>query len=266
MNNRVTITPWRQAIQLISNRIDHMSQQHPQTQFISCWDFDGTLIKGDIGEGLHTGKQQDYYGLAEEAIIRGFIPKYPDRDALTLFWKDYKAIANKLSILTAYEYLVDCLYSIPAQRIEEFKALCIKLVDEHLSSYFYGHTRDLMKALNKKNVFPVIVSASPQILIDAVVHHFPVDPAFAFGVGNRVADKSPFNYGEGKVTKLNSVCDTLKLRYGKKISPVFAIGDSWENDGAMMRLACQNGGLGLCINPSYTPEWVADFEIYCTKI
>ena len=77
--------------------IDQVMDQNPGTQFLSCWDFDGTLLKGDIGEGLHDGGEHEYLGLAEEAIARGFIPNYQSQDALERFWKDYNTLAEQQS-------------------------------------------------------------------------------------------------------------------------------------------------------------------------
>lgn len=257
--------PWQETYQMVLEQIEKLLDQYPQTQFISCWDFDGTLLKGDIGEGMHTNEDQGYYGLVEEAIIRGFIPQYPSKQSLKTFWHDYTTLAKKQSLIEAYQFLVECLYSMPKHKLEDFKKLCITLVDEQISNYFYPETLKLMKALNKKNLFPMIVSASPQILIDSVVHHFPVDPEFALGVNDPGIDKQAFNYAEGKVIRIKAAAESLSQRLKVPTCAIFAAGDSWDNDGAMLRMVCENGGLGVCINPSKIPKWVSQFNIYCTE-
>lgn len=246
--------------------IDQIKVQNPNTQFLSCWDFDGTLIKGDIGEGLYTEGKHEYCGLVEEAIIHGFIPRYSNHHGLQQFWQKYKDLAKEHSLLKAYKFLVDCIYTIPRTRRDEFKELCIRLVDEHISKYFYSQTRALMASFNNKKIIPIIISASPQILIDSVIHHFPVDPQFAFGVSDPKENKQIFNYGEGKVARIDAVSKLLKEKLNTNIVAIFAAGDSWANDGAMMQRVCKNGGLSLCINPYSSPKWVTDFNIYCTQV
>ena len=266
LDEKAFITPWNKIHQLVMKHMDHLITQNPNTLFLSCWDFDGTLLKGDIGEGLHTEKLHEYYGLVEEAIIRGFIPAYSGQSSLKLFWHEYKNIAQKNSLLKAYQFLVECLYTIPQNNRDEFKELCKKLVDKHISNYFYAETRSLMIALKKKKIFPVIISASPQILIDSVIHHFPVDPQFAFGVGDPAEDKQVFNYAEGKVARIELASKYLRDKFNTEVTAIFAIGDSWDNDGAMMREISRKGGLALCINPRSTPNWVGNFNIHCTQL
>ncbi|NRA44094.1 MAG: hypothetical protein HRU09_03950 [Oligoflexales bacterium] len=62
------------------------------------------------------------------------------------------------------------------------------------------------------------------------------------------------------------VSQALAGRFNTEICPIFAIGDSWDNDGAMMRLVCNNGGMGICINPKERPNWAGDFNIHSTEI
>src|SRR3954470_15326360 len=45
--------------------------------FIACWDFDGTILKGDCSEGLAENGHPVYPGLAQVTIENGLSQLYP---------------------------------------------------------------------------------------------------------------------------------------------------------------------------------------------
>ena len=79
--------------------------QHHDHQCAAFWDFDGTIINGDLTEGRHLGVG-DYTGLFERALLAGLIPEFAGKNGFKRYQDNYR---QKKSTQEAYVYLASCL-------------------------------------------------------------------------------------------------------------------------------------------------------------
>ena len=63
--------------------------------FISAWDFEGTILKGDASEGLIENDKVSYPGLLQKSIEAGYCSVYSIHDFQSLL-RDYEEKDNKL--------------------------------------------------------------------------------------------------------------------------------------------------------------------------
>ena len=60
----------------VSENVARIKATCPDAVPMAFWDFDGTIIKGDISEGLEEGGKVLFKGLVERTIEEGLCPTY----------------------------------------------------------------------------------------------------------------------------------------------------------------------------------------------
>ena len=100
--------------------------------FLSAWDFDGTILKGDASEGLIENSKIIYPGLSQQSIEAGYSNSYTKHD-FQKFWKEYEEMDKIQGHIPAYTYLAKILKGSHSEEVKKFAA--------HYYAVSYTHLR-----------------------------------------------------------------------------------------------------------------------------
>ena len=211
----------------------------PNAVPMAFWDFDGTIIKGDISEGLfenekeRTGKQL-YKGLIEETILAGLSTVYKGPGG----WKQYEEVdyprMNEIGRWLAWPYNAQIYGGVPSADIDAF---CSQKVAEVYRKWYFASSVAIWQALEKAGVENYVVSASPEIFVRNTAESLGVTRGRTRAIrveidGGRMTTKvvHPVPFGEGKVENVRQL--VLSRENGVAIA---GFGNSYSTDGCFLR-------------------------------
>ena len=230
----------------------------PNAVPMAFWDFDGTIIKGDISEGLfenekeRTGKQL-YKGLIEETILAGLSTVYKGPGG----WKQYEEVdyprMNEIGRWLAWPYNAQIYGGVPSADLDAF---CSQKVAEVYRKWYFASSVAIWQALEKAGVENYVVSASPEIFVRNTAESLGVTRGRTRAIrveidGGRMTTKvvHPVPFGEGKVENVRQL--VLSRENGVAIA---GFGNSYSTDGCFLRYIVTQHlpggakGLALMIN------------------
>ena len=211
----------------------------PNAVPMAFWDFDGTIIKGDISEGLfenekeRTGKQL-YKGLIEETILAGLSTVYKGPGG----WKQYEEVdyprMNEIGRWLAWPYNAQIYGGVPSADLDAF---CSQKVAEVYRKWYFASSVAIWQALEKAGVENYVVSASPEIFVRNTAESLGVTRGRTRAIrveidGGRMTTKvvHPVPFGEGKVENVRQL--VLSRENGVAIA---GFGNSYSTDGYFLR-------------------------------
>ena len=211
----------------------------PNAVPMAFWDFDGTIIKGDISEGLfenekeRTGKQL-YKGLIEETILAGLSTVYKGPGG----WKQYEEVdyprMNEIGRWLAWPYNAQIYGGVPSADRDAF---CSQKVAEVYRKWYFASSVAIWQALEKAGVENYVVSASPEIFVRNTAESLGVTRGRTRAIrveidGGRMTTKvvHPVPFGEGKVENVRQL--VLSRENGVAIA---GFGNSYSTDGCFLR-------------------------------
>ena len=211
----------------------------PNAVPMAFWDFDGTIIKGDISEGLfenekeRTGKQL-YKGLIEETILAGLSTVYKG----PVGWKQYEEVdyprMNEIGRWLAWPYNAQIYGGVPSADLDAF---CSQKVAEVYRKWYFASSVAIWQALEKAGVENYVVSASPEIFVRNTAESLGVTRGRTRAIrveidGGRMTTKvvHPVPFGEGKVENVRQL--VLSRENGVAIA---GFGNSYSTDGCFLR-------------------------------
>ena len=211
----------------------------PNAVPMAFWDFDGTIIKGDISEGLfenekeRTGKQL-YKGLIEETILAGLSTVYKGPGG----WKQYEEVdyprMNEIGRWLAWPYNAQIYGGVPSADLDAF---CSQKVAEVYRKWYFASSVAIWKALEKAGIENYVVSASPEIFVRNTAESLGVTRGRTRAIrveidGGRMTTKvvHPVPFGEGKVENVRQL--VLSRENGVAIA---GFGNSYSTDGCFLR-------------------------------
>ena len=242
----------------------------PDAVPMAFWDFDGTIIKGDISEGLDfaTGSEVKLYkGLIERTIEAGLNSVYPADGGWEQYSRrDYPRL-NEIGRWIAWPYNAQMYHGQSAAALD---ALCEAECERVYRRWYFASSMKMWRALERAGVENYVVSASPEIFVRNTAKSLGVPSWRCRGLrveiaGDRLTTRVvwPIPVGEGKV---ENVRDLLLARPGGVA--VAAFGNSYSTDGAFLRyVATQPSlpggarGTAVMINggssvPGYTEHFI----------
>ena len=223
----------------VLGNVAKLKAAQPNAVPMAFWDFDGTIIKGDISEGLYenektrTGKQL-FKGLVEETILAGLSTVYRGAEG----WRQYSDAdyprMNAIGRWLAWPYNAQIYGGVPAADLDAF---CTRKVAEVYRKWYFASSVAIWEALEKAGVENYIVSASPEIFVRNTAESLGVtrDRARAIRVaidGGRMTTRLvyPIPYGEGKVENVREL--VLARPNGVAVA---GFGNSYSTDGNFLR-------------------------------
>ncbi len=202
--------------------------------FLSVWDFDGTLLKGDMTTGLDGA----YEGLIQLAISRGYAPKYRPSE-YEKFQNDFRAVEAKDGPAAARAFAAQIFRGMPAVRLE-------KLAEDHfntkLKNYYFRSSVAMLSGLRQSGVVPCIITASPSFLARPAASSAGVPRENIYGtelevprglISDRIVEPVP--YAGGKAARLEMIVRNLEKQTGKPVFVLAAFGNSYVSDGPFLK-------------------------------
>ena len=205
----------------------------PDAVPMAFWDFDGTILKGDISEGLVENGEKKFAGLVEETIKAGFSPVYKPVGGWEQYETDYKRL-NEIGRWFAWPFNAQIYEGVPAADLDRF---CAEKVATVYRKWYFSSSVAIWQALEKMGVENYVVSASPEIYVRNTAASLGVsrDRLRAIRVaidGGRMTTKviHPVPYGEGKVEDVREL--VLARPNGVAVA---GFGNSYSTDGNFLR-------------------------------
>jgi len=201
--------------------------------FISAWDFDGTILKGDSTEGLIENGKPEFAGLEETAINAGLSRIYKPGE-FARFWKDYEEMDRIQGHTAAYTYLPKVFKGAKLKDLEKVAEIHFARV---LQPYFFTSSVRMFLDLKTAGVTPYIISAAPHLFIRSSAATLQIPPNHIYGIevaidpAGFVTDRviEPVTYAEGKAKRLEMIVSDL-ARGGKPVFVLGAFGNSYHTD------------------------------------
>ena len=209
----------------------------PDAVLMAFWDFDGTIIKGDISEGLDfaTGSTVKLYkGLIERTIEEGLNTVYPAKGGWEQYWeRDYRRL-NEMGRWIAWPFNAQMYYGQSAAALDAF---CSAECDKVYRKWYFSSSMKMWRALEKAGVENYVVSASPEIFVRNAARSLGVPSWRCRGIrvmidGDRMTTKviHPIPNGEGKVENVRELVGARPNGVA-----IAAFGNSYSTDGAFLR-------------------------------
>ena len=222
-------------------------QKSPECQnnkciFLSVWDFDGTILKGDCSEGLKENGKVKYKGLLQLVIENNLSSMYPavvgSNQPSKKFWKKYKDQEHNLNKYTAYSFLVQIFSGTQKSTII---GLARKHLNQNLKPYFFKSSIETFKEIKESEVIPHIISASPDAFISGVNEALGLPKYLLHGIRSKVTPDGkiskkmdlPITYAEGKTEKLKQIVRSYSDK-NLKVYILAAFGNSYHTDSSFM--------------------------------
>lgn len=213
---------------------------------VAVFDHDLTLLHGDVCNG-EPGTQP---GLFREMVDRGLlkpealavVPPAHLVDPLGYFEELKKTDGDR-----AYTWRNGLLAGYAP---EELAAFAQDYYDRYCAPNLYPGMKALIAELHRRGADVYVLSAAPALVIGAAAKHFGIPRGNVHGIWFKVRGgkvslhlDGPNVYGPGKRWVIEN-----RIRPADR-SRLMTFGDSWYNDGFMLRLAKRHGGLAMMINP-----------------
>ncbi len=200
---------------------------------MAFWDFDGTIMEGDVTEGLERDGQHVFSGMVAETIAAGLNRVYKGADGYARYKADY-ARMNEIGRWLAWPYNAQMFDGV---RVAELDALCAERFDTVFSRHYFASSVAIMQALEAAGIENYVVSASPESFVAnaAKTLGLPRERLRAIRVevaGGRLTTRlvHPVPYGEGKVENVREL--VAARPHGVAVA---GFGNSYSTDGAFLR-------------------------------
>ena len=209
----------------------------PDAVPMAFWNFDGTIIKGDVSEGLGEGESDGkagFKGLVEETILAGMCPVYKGESGCRQFCDvDYPRM-TEIGKWLAYPYVAQIYDGVETDALDAF---CARKVSEVYSKFYFKSSVKILRELEKAGVENYIVSASPEIFVRNAMGSLglPINRARGIRVevaGGRLTTRIvyPVPFGEGKVENVRDL--VLARPNGVAVA---GFGNSYSTDGNFLK-------------------------------
>ena len=239
--------------EILSN-IAKLKAVDPSVVPMAFWDFDGTIIKGDISEGVRENGVVRYQGMTCAGIMAGFSPFYKGEEGCRQFDRDYARL-NEIGRFIAWPFIGQVFAGV---KVADFNRFCAQQVRDVYSKWYFASSVAILRRLEAAGVENHIISGSPDLFVRNAAESIGL--ASDRMHGNRLAIDGgilstrieyPVTTGEGKVEVLRRLVNARKNAVA-----VAGFGDSYRTDGAFLRYIVRQTlpggarGFALMINGS----------------
>ncbi len=229
--------------------------------FVTFWDYDGTILDGDCSEGLIRDGKVVYKGLAQMTIEAGLSRIY-GADGFAKFWADYQYMDEHVGHWLSYPFLAQMLRGAKQAVVH---GLAEKHFNAVLKEYLFASSMAIIKELKKAGIEVQIVSASPEMFVRGSSDAVGVPKTQMHGI--RLVSRDdilteeinyPVTWADGKTARIQEVLKTK--RFSSKPTYVLAgFGNSYGTDGPFLKwIASQTlpagKPLSVMINGGKEPE------------
>ena len=208
---------------------------------MAFWDFDGTIIKGDVSEGLVEKGEQRFKGLIQRTIEEGYSTVYGREE-----WKRYREVdyprLNEMGRWISWPFNAQ-IYA--GTRVADLDAFCVREYDLVYRKWYFASSIAMLRALEKAGVENYVVSASPELFVANAAATLPLPRERLRGIRVHLSAGYvttqilyPLPMGEGKVELVREL--VLARPHGVAVA---AFGNSYSTDGAFLRYVAKQPSL-----------------------
>ena len=254
-------------IQQVLANVKLIKAADPAAVPMAFWDFDGTIIKGDVSEGLEEKGELRFKGLVQRTIEEGFSFVYRPEDG----WKRYREVdyprLNEMGRWISWPFNAQ-IYA--GTRVADLDAFCVREYDRVYRKWYFASSVAMLRALEKAGVENYVVSASPELFVANAASTLPLPRERLRGIRVHLSAGFvttqivyPLPMGEGKVELVREL--VLARPHGVAVA---GFGNSYSTDGAFLRyIAAQPSlpggakGTAVMVNggkvvPGYTEHFI----------
>jgi hypothetical protein len=259
-----TVKATRQAlIELVAK-----TNRSIQPVFLTFWDFDGTILKGDCSEGFEENGRKVYSGLAEVGINRGLSALYPPPDGFAKFSEDYNYMNRRVGHWLAYPFLAQAFRGAKLQSLQDMAA---RHFEDVLHRYYFKSSVTILKQLAALGIEHHVISASADFFVTPAAPGLGLQTTNVHGIqlreNNGVVTEElvyPVTYAAGKTEALRSVVTEVERSHlGRPVFVLAAFGNSYDTDGHFLKFVAEQKlpagkPLSVMINGGKTPASYQD--------
>ena len=149
-------------VRQILENVQRIKAADPTATPMAFWDFDGTIIKGDVSEGLVENGVTRFKGLVQRTIEEGYSFVYRPEGG----WKRYREVdyprLNEMGRWISWPFNAQ-IYA--GTRVDELDAFCVREFERVYRKWYFSSSIAMLHALEKAGVENYVVSASPEIFV-----------------------------------------------------------------------------------------------------
>ena len=207
--------------------------------FVSFWDFDGTILKGDCSEGYRVDDKVVYKGLIEIAIDRGYSREYRPGQ-FESFWKEYMRIDTQEGHLQSIKFIPRIF---AGTDIHDMLQLSENHMSNELSGYYFASSMDIIRYLQHEGILIYVVSASPDFFVKGSAKSLKVQMEHFYGVKTKIIKgkittdiQEPVTYAEGKTKTVQHIIENIKTMHNTShVYTIAGFGNSYHTDGEFLK-------------------------------
>ena len=245
--------------EILSN-VAKLKAVDPTITPMAFWDFDGTIIKGDISVGLTENGIELHQGMIHASILAGWSPFYKGEEGCRQFDRDYARL-NGIGRFIAWPLIGQMFAGV---RVVDFNRFCAQRVRDIYSKWYFTSSLAILRRLEAAGVENHIISGSPELFIKNVGDSIGLGEERLHGMrltidGGILSTRIeyPVTTGEGKI----EIVRRLVNAHANAVA-VAGFGDSYKTDGPFLRYIVRQtlpGGAkgfalmvnGMCPQPGY---------------
>ena len=148
-------------VKQILENVRRIKAADPAAVPMAFWDFDGTIIKGDVSEGLVEKGEQRFKGLIQRTIEEGYSTVYGRGE-----WKRYREVdyprLNEMGRWISWPFNAQ-IYA--GRSVADLDAFCVREYDLVYKKWYFASSIAMLRALEKAGVENYVVSASPELFV-----------------------------------------------------------------------------------------------------
>ena len=228
-------------VQQVLENVKKIKAADPSATPMAFWDFDGTIIKGDVSEGLVEKGEQRFKGLIQRTIEEGYSTVYGREE-----WKRYREVdyprLNEMGRWISWPFNAQ-IYA--GTRVDELDAFCVREYDRVYRKWYFASSIAMLRALEKAGVENYVVSASPELFVANAAATLPLPRERLRGIRVHLSAGYvttqilyPLPMGEGKVELVRELVQARP--HGVAVA---AFGNSYSTDGAFLRYVAKQPSL-----------------------
>ena len=229
-------------IQQVLANVKLIKAADPAAVPMAFWDFDGTIIKGDVSEGLEENGETRFKGLIQRTIEEGYSTVYRSEGG----WKRYRDVdyprLNEMGRWISWPFNAQ-IYA--GRRVADLDAFCAREYDRVYRKWYFASSMAMLRALEKAGVENYVVSASPELFVANAAATLQLPRTRLRGIRVQLAAGYvttqivyPLPMGEGKVEVVRDL--VLSRPHGVAVA---AFGNSYSTDGAFLRYVAKQPSL-----------------------
>ena len=206
--------------------------------FLTFWDFDGTILRGDCSEGLQIDGKHAFKGMAQAGIEAGLSKRY-EKHEFSRFWSEYKELESRDHI-RAYVMIPAIFAGSPVSQLNKLGA---RQFSQSYRPWYFTSSVYMIEELKKAGIENHIISASGDVFVKNAAQTLPIPAGHMHGI-ELVIEKGiltgrpvqPITYAAGKTRKLEQVvAQRVKQLNAAKVFILAGFGNSYGTDGHFLK-------------------------------